>query len=252
MTTDRLFGFIERLQGSTEWWRFLDAGTGRHSLQWVSGLKTRSWTAVTGDPLRAQSLTRKFSRVMRPTDQFVAGNWQDAAFLHGERYDVVLADYLLGAIDGFAPYFQDRLFPRLRPHVGARFYIVGLQPYELLERSPAGLLIRELARLRDACILLAGDRCYREYPLEWVTRHVEEAGFVVEEAQTFPIRYGAQFFVEQLNVCERKLTKIQRPALVKGLRDTIADLRERGLALCRLEGDLRFGEDYVVCARPRQ
>ena len=103
MTTDRLFGFIERLQGSTEWGRFLDAGTGRHSLQWVSGLKTRSWTAVTGDPLRAQSLTRKFSRVMRPADQVVAGNWQDAAFLHGERYDVVLADYLLGAIDGFAP-----------------------------------------------------------------------------------------------------------------------------------------------------
>jgi hypothetical protein len=40
--------------------------------------------------------------------QIVIGNWQDPSFLHGEKYDTILADYLIGAIDGFSPYFQVR------------------------------------------------------------------------------------------------------------------------------------------------
>ncbi len=39
-------------------------------------------------------------------DQIIVGNWKDPSFLKGQVYDVVLADYLLGSIDGFAPYFQ--------------------------------------------------------------------------------------------------------------------------------------------------
>lgn len=36
----------------------------------------------------------------------VIGNWQDENFLKDRVFDTVLADYLVGAIDGFAPYFQ--------------------------------------------------------------------------------------------------------------------------------------------------
>ena len=43
------------------------------------------------------------------------GNWVDPNLLKGAQYDTVLADYLLGAIEGFAPYYQPYLFKRLRP-----------------------------------------------------------------------------------------------------------------------------------------
>ena len=44
-------------------------------------------------------------------------------------FDTVLADYLLGAVEGFAPYWQGQLFGRLRPLVAKRLYVIGLQPY---------------------------------------------------------------------------------------------------------------------------
>ncbi len=250
--SDRLFLHIERLQGGRPWGSVLDAGTGRHSLEWLAGLDTTRWTAVTGDPTQGERLERELSGSIRAGDRIACGNWTDPLFLHGEVYDVVLADYLVGAIDGFAPYFQDRIFPRLRPHVGERLYVVGLEPYDPLPGSPGGQLIQEIARLRDACILLAGDRCYREYPLDWVLRHLEVADFVVEDAQVFPIRYGRRFIDGQLDVCERKLPRIRAPGkLVEGLRQTIADLRKRAREHASARDGIRFGEDYVVLARPR-
>ena len=250
MTDDRLFQFIQNLQGSRPWGRVLDAGTGRHSLTWIASQSTAGWTAVTGEADRAKRLQQEFRSRMRENDRVIFGNWLDPAFLHQDIYDVVIADYLLGSIDGFAPYFQDQLFPRLRPHVRTRLYVVGLQPYDLFPDSSAGLIVREIARLRDACILLAGDRCYREYPLDWTLRHLESAGFTVEEVQRFPIRYSDTFVREQLDVCERKLPRIADVTLVSGLRERIGNLRERALELCRLAGGIRFGEDYVVAARP--
>ncbi len=246
---DRLFQHIERLHGSPDWGRVLDAGTGRHSLEWIAGLRTSGWTAVTGDSARAEKLQRRWRKTMRSVDRIVAGNWIDPAFLHGETYDVVLADYLLGAIDGFAPYFQSQLFRRLRPHVGRELYVVGLEPYEMLADSAAGSIVREIARLRDASILLAGDRCYREYPRDWTVARIEEAGYAVEDVTSFAIRYGEEFVEGQLRVCESKLDRIGSRSLARGLRDRIADVRSRALGYARAHGGIHFGEDYVIYAR---
>ena len=43
---------------------------------------------------------------VKPPDEIVIGNWRDDNFLKDRVFDTVLADYLIGAIDGFAPYFQ--------------------------------------------------------------------------------------------------------------------------------------------------
>mmetsp|Transcript_8452 Transcript_8452/g.24433 ORF Transcript_8452/g.24433 Transcript_8452/m.24433 type:complete len:90 (+) Transcript_8452:522-791(+) len=51
---------------------------------------------------------------MREQDKVVIGNWDDETFLEGEVYDVILADYLIGAMDGFSPYTQDLIFERLK------------------------------------------------------------------------------------------------------------------------------------------
>ncbi|MEC7947125.1 MAG: class I SAM-dependent methyltransferase [Myxococcota bacterium] len=253
---DALFDTIARWQGDRPWGRMLDAGTGAHSLRWVRGLDTPGWTAVTGDPARQRTLHAAVGDALRPGDAILTGNWSDVAFLADERFETVLADYLLGALDGFAPYHQDRLFARLRMHTRGRLYIIGLEPYPdgvvpgAGADSEAGRCIRELARVRDACILLAGHRCYREYPLEWVIRNLEQHGFRVQEATRVPIVYRERFVHGQMDVCLRKLACIRDAEFVASMRQHIESVRARALDACaRLDG-LRFGHDYVVAAEP--
>ena len=249
---DTLFTTIERAHGDRPWGSVLDAGTGDHSLGWICGLPTRRWTAITGDARRRDRMAERFGTKMRLGDRILSGNWTDPGMLAGEQFDVVLADYLLGAVDGFAPYFQDRLFERLWLHTkpGGRLYTVGLGPYPDQSDTPGGRLILEIARLRDACILLAGHRCYREYPRDWVIRHLTAAGFTVDDAVSVPILYGARFINGQLNVCLRKLPLFADQALAEQMRSHIEDVRQQALALPSLQqkGGIRFGHDYVVSA----
>ena len=60
----------------------------------------------------------------------VLGNWDDPELLQGKKYEVVLADYLIGAMDGFSPFKQDLIFERLKQHMapGGVLYIIGLEP----------------------------------------------------------------------------------------------------------------------------
>jgi hypothetical protein len=241
---DKLFDSLERYHGQRPWGRVLDAGTGEHSLKWLLGLDPDHITAVTGAGPRAD----KLRGLARPGDDLVLGNWRDPVFLHGQVYDVVLADYLLGALDGFAPYYQDRLFERLRPHVSGALYFVGLEPFPDQADGPREQLVLEIDRLRDACIKLAGHRCYREYPQSWVERSLERSGFRVLEAWAMPIVYRSRWVNGQLDVCVRKLPYFKDRALAAAMRDHIQDLREGSLAAI---GDgLRFGRDYVVIAEP--
>ncbi|CAM9723199.1 unnamed protein product, partial [Choristocarpus tenellus] len=193
-TDDALFRAIENMQKGSKkpWGRFLDAGTGTHSLKWIHTLDTESFTAVTADARFAET-TRKEARIgfdVKSPDEIVMGNWRDDGFLKGRTFNTILADYLIGAMDGFAPYYQDQVFDRLKRHLKpeGRLYLVGMQP---LPDHPGGAaeLVCEAARLRDACILLAGHRMYREYPLDWIVRQLERSGFAVTSAQKMPIIY---------------------------------------------------------------
>ena len=84
----------------------LDAGTGEHSLQWLLSTQTQSITAITGHPYRKKGLEFSYKEKVRTEDRILHGNWQQDDFLKGECFDIVVADYLLRAIDSFAPYFQ--------------------------------------------------------------------------------------------------------------------------------------------------
>jgi hypothetical protein len=248
---DALFDTITRFQAGRPWGRLLDAGTGKHSLGWIRGLETVGWTAVTGDPARERALRSDLGDALREGDRVVTGNWTDPLLEHGEVYDTVLADYLLGAVDGFAPYFQDQLFARLRRHTAGLLYVVGQEPYPDHAETEGGRLILEIARLRDACILLAGHRCYREFPRDWVVRSLEGAGFEVQDAVSIPIVYRARFIDGQLDVCLRKLPRMADPSVAASLREHINELRARALAVCARDKGILFGSDHVVAARPR-
>lgn len=246
-----LFRHIEQLHGDADWGEFLDAGTGVNSALWGLGLPTRAWTAVTASPAHGRQVQAEAGARLRPQDRLVVGDWTDPALLDGQGFDTVLADYLVGAVEGFAPYFQGRLFRRLAPHVGRRLYVVGLDPYVVGEApTEAGRMVRAIGRLRDACLTLADETPYREFPAEWVTDALEAAGFAILSAQRFPNRYREKWVHGQLDMALRRLPRIADPALAGALAGRIEALREQGVALCRREDGLRHGADYVIaCAR---
>ena len=122
-----LFRHIERLQEGRAWGSMLDAGTGPNSIRWVSELKTDSWAAVTCSAGEADRARDAIDGQQRPQDRIVLGNWANAELLQGEVFDTVLAGYLLGAIEGFSPYFQSYLFARLRPVTRGALYVTGIE-----------------------------------------------------------------------------------------------------------------------------
>jgi hypothetical protein len=105
-------------------------------------------------------------------------------------------------------------------------------------------LLDEVCRVRDAGILLAGHRCYREYPRTIVERWLERAGYRVLDAKEFPNRIGARFVNGQLDVAVRKTRLFKDLALADAMRRNIEALRERALA----QGEVTWGADYVIAA----
>lgn len=246
-----LFSYIEKLQGGAGFGSVLDAGTGTHSIQWLISQQTASWTAVTGASAHARQVRQVLDGRERAGDRLLVGNWADPDLLAGECFDTVLADYLLGAVEGFSPYFQENLFARLRPLTRHRLYLTGVEPYVLFNpNTQAGELVWQLGRLRDACLLLTGEQPYREYPLDWVLEQLRRSGFRPIAARKFPIRYKSGFVEGQVNICLHRLEALNDRRLADALRQHADALRARVHAFIEAHGALPHGFDYVIAAEP--
>ena len=96
--------------------------------------------------------------------------------MNGKKFDVVLADYLVGAMEGFTPYEQDLVFSQLKKYVGKELYVVGQEPYSLphdhglnIEQQfnlysgeeLSRLIAMNVMKLRDSTLLLTNERFYR-------------------------------------------------------------------------------------------
>jgi len=249
--TSALFTHVEALQAGHPWGRFLDAGTGVNSSLWSTDLTTELWCGVTGAPGHAAQVSAAVGERLRPADRLIVSNWTDPALLAGETFDTVLADYLLGAVEGFSPYFQGDLFARLRPLVGRTLYVIGLDPYVVgAAEDEAARMVRVIGRMRDAVLLLADETPYREYPAEWVEASLVRSGFVVTASRRFANRYRAKWVNGQLDMAVRRLDRIPDRDAARGLARAIEHLRAEGLALCEAQGGLRCGHDYVIACRP--
>ena len=77
---DVLFTTVEKWQGSKPWGRFLDAGTGVHSLKWIQTLQTSAWVAITADHNMRNQIENDNGVVVRDCDRIVVGNWMDSNF----------------------------------------------------------------------------------------------------------------------------------------------------------------------------
>jgi hypothetical protein len=246
---DAIFAAIEAHEAPFGWGPTLDAGTGVHSLQWLLKTPAAPLSAVTASSSLEQNVRKGLKGELGET-RLVLGNWSQPEFLRGETFSVVVADYLLGALDAYQPYGQDLLFPRLREVLapGGRLYVVGLEPTPAEAPGPWGELILQTERLRDAAIRLSGDRCYREYPQAWVERNLAAAGLSVEASHVFPIRYGARWVERQLDVGRGKFARIDAD-LARALGERADRIQGQAKAAEEAGGREVFGRDYLVVAR---
>jgi hypothetical protein len=292
VSEDALFRHIERQQREHAYGSFgrvLDAGTGWHSLRWLLSLgptEVEHVTAVTADRSMRKQCQREVEQMLGKDTAaerctILCGNWfpppnSDDDILQQleqqDKFDVILADYLIGALDGFSPYLQDLMLPKLmsllKPKSG-RLYIVGLEPIpdqpppwtsssatteDDVQNHHAARIVCKVRQVRDACILLAGHRCYREYPLEWIVRHVHHSGGLVRHSKTFPILYRHGTILKQINVGRAKLPYL--PVEVRDAMQRLLDELEeesRQVTSQLRSGRIRLGFDYIVTveARPR-
>lgn len=246
---DAIFAAIEAHEEPFGWGSTLDAGTGVHSLQWLLGTPAAPLSAVTASPSLEKNV-RKGLKGELGEARLVLGNWSQPEFLAGEAFSVVIADYLLGALDAYQPYGQDLLFQRLGQVLepGGRLYVVGLEPTPPSATGPWGELVLQTERLRDAAIRLSGDRCYREYPKTWVERNLRAAGLSVEASHVFPIRYGARWVERQLDVGRGKFSRIDTD-VARALGERADRIQAQAKAAEEAGEREVFGQDYLVMAR---
>lgn len=246
-----LFTCIEHAQGTAPWGRILDAGTGRDSIDWIAGLDCKDWTAVTASKTMAEQVQSTVRGRARSGDRVVVGNWMDERLLQEERFDTVLLDYFLGAVEGFSPYWQDSMLERMHPLVAGRLYITGVEPYvPIPTRSEAGKVVRAIGSFRDACLLLAGERPYRELPINWVLKQLLRAGFCIVKAQHFPIIYREKFINGQLDMCLHMASRFSSRPVKDAMLLHAEELRQQALSAIDLAGGLRYGADYLIVAEP--
>eukprot|EP01119_Soliformovum_irregulare_P026069 TRINITY_DN981_c0_g1_i8.p2 TRINITY_DN981_c0_g1~~TRINITY_DN981_c0_g1_i8.p2 ORF type:complete len:294 (-),score=25.83 TRINITY_DN981_c0_g1_i8:184-1065(-) len=244
-----IFDYITTTHGDRPFGDVLDAGTGNHSLEWVLGCKTDRWVAVTGDEKRKNQMKDTFKGQIRDQDEIVVGNWKNNKFMKDQQFDVVLADYLVGSIDAFAPYFQDKIFERLRSHVkqDGRLYVTGAEPIPDYSDDVQGQLVIEVCKTRDACILLAGERPYREFPLDLMLKYLARSGFSIDGVAFFETTYELGYVENQIRVADSKLHKVRNEDLAASLRQHIKELKNR---VRSVTWGFTFGSDYVIVASP--
>jgi len=98
--------------------------------------------------------------------------------------------------------------------------------------------------------LCAGHRCYREYPYEWIERHIKLAGLRVVDTAKFPILYSHSAIVRQLNVARSKLRFFSNKALADEMAKEITALEKECEVLTSkaADGRIKLGFDYVITA----
>lgn len=229
----------------------LDAGAGAHSLRWLVGRSPRV-TGVTATEREATRLREALHGVLRDDDELVAGDWRDEALLAGRTWPLVVADYLLGAVEGPAPYFQEEALARVGRHLApdGRLYVVGLEPFAP-PATPGQVLIDRLHRLRDAAILVAGGRPYREYPRVWVEANLARHGLSVTDRVAFTNIYDRRYLARQAAVVRHWAGKLAEGNLALGLISELVAIEHEADASDEVRDGVRYSEDWIVRARRR-
>lgn len=74
-------------------------------------------------------------------------------------FDTILADYLIGAVDGFSPYTQDVIVEKLSNYLkpGGKIYIIGMNPIPDTNVPPANV-VSEVTKISLSDQVIIGGR----------------------------------------------------------------------------------------------
>ncbi len=106
-------------------------------------------------------------------------------------------------------------------------------------------LVIDIYKFRDACILLCGDRPYREYPLGWTVQTLKNTGFEVKGVGMFETHISKGFLLTQIRVAERKVKRLRDQSLAEVMQAKV--IKFRNLVESEKWG-IEFGNDYVIVA----
>jgi len=186
-------------EGVRSWGEVLDAGTGISSICWIVRHQLTRVDAVTAASSGSFS-QQTVQRAARGANvRVLLANWKDDSLLAGRTYDVVVADYLIGAVEMFWRYAQDAMLSRLLKLIkpGGHLLFIGLEPYDQIF-SPMHT-VSQLEALGDAAALLGGSPSYREMPQAWVERQLAQApGIKILSSRQFPSTLGPSYARSQL------------------------------------------------------
>jgi hypothetical protein len=244
-----LFSSVEKYLSGT----VLDSGTGKASLKFLTKVQRKgnigNITAVTA----SESMYRHVvASVEKDSDaNVVIGNWADEDFLKDQMFDTILMDYLVGSMDAFAPYTQELVFQRLARHVkvGGKMIVIGWEPIPDKADSPGDLLLLDVIRTQNTCILLGNGHTYREFPRHVIERYMKLSNIGIEKSMSFPIVYGQTKLQRLLNSCDHylKLVKGKHGKEIRNVMDKrVKELRGMIDANTELREGLCFGMDYAI------
>jgi hypothetical protein len=174
----------------------------------------------------------------------LVANWKDPELLTGERFDLVLADYLLGSCERVEPYFQSQLLERLCVHCRGWLFLIGLEP-----QAPKHPWMKELVALRDAVLLLCGQRPHRELPQSWLEHQLRLLGKRPEWVERFENHYERDFVERELGAVEGNLAGLTDRGLAQVLRRRCQQLRAQAREWLQEDGVISASWDYVVAVR---
>ncbi len=166
-----LFRYIEGVHGEKDPGASWMPGTGEIASVDTDFAPTERWTAVTAARSSLADKTRAaLGSAMRLRDRLLVGTGQTTPSAGDVRHHLG-SDYPVGAIDtpctGGGPRVR-AVAPASRFDHG-RLYLVGFGALRAIYRKPKVAKSSGKSRVRDACLLLlAGERPYREFPLDWM------------------------------------------------------------------------------------
>lgn len=89
----------------------------------------------------------------------------------------------------------------------------------------------------------------REYPVDWITRHMEREGLRVVKTKSFNILHSIDSATRQIRVAQTKLDLMPSGALKQGMKTYLEELTERvKVAVASSGGKIPLSYDYVIAA----
>jgi SAM-dependent methyltransferase len=219
-------------QNVSSWESVLDAGTGFGSMCWLMRQKRKTITGVTAASTGTYG-SNDLSSAFKKEDAITiaAGNWKDASFLQNETFDVVVADYLLGAVELHWPHGADGMMDRVlgATSPGGFVLIVGLEPYEMvLNRARyKDRLVLDIEAIGESAAFVAGKTTYREVPESWVLRQVGRfPDFQVVATRQFEMRIHARSLQKQIGYARSTAKKIGDIGMKNAYLSRVTELEE--------------------------